>query len=330
MLFQLLGAIAAACARGRTCDQKPDGATLVLQALAAVIGRPGRAKTPSENAKWGAKRKGQVKRPSTDDSDRVRMLGMSGRALSFGMMAEAYERFRPGYPVELFDMVMAYAGQPARRALEIGAGTGKATRLFAQRQVMVTATDPDRAMLAELRKHVPASVRTVQAAFEDLQPGERYGLVYAAAALHWTNPEGRWSRMAALLEPGGVFASFGGPIQLADPAVEEAVRAARAPFLESDEIPSPDGTPPEHEMQWPGTELQRSEWFTGVQQDVVERRLTISATEYVGQLSTISAYLVLPTSEREQVFGQIMQVLPETVEIAADITVHLARRRNAQ
>lgn len=255
---------------------------------------------------------------------------MPGRALSFGVMAEAYERFRPGYPVELFDLVMTYAGQPVLTALEIGAGTGKATRLFAQRGVTVTATEPDGAMLAELLKHVPASVRTVQAAFEDVRPGESYGLVYAAAALHWTNPQGRWSRVAALLEPGGVFASFGGPAQLADPAVAEAVRAARAPFLESDDVPSPDGTPPEQHMQWPGTELQRSEWFTDVQQSAVGRRLTMSARDYVGQLSTVSAYLELPGSEQEQVYGQIMQVLPETVEVVADITVHLARRRCEQ
>jgi SAM-dependent methyltransferase len=255
------------------------------------------------------------------------MLGMPSRALSFGVIAEAYERFRPGYPAELVDMVMTYAAQPVRTALEIGAGTGKATRQFAQRGVKVIATEPDGAMLAELLKHVPANVQTVQAAFEDLRPSQRYGLVYAAAALHWTNPAGRWARMAALLEPGGVFASFGGPVQVADPAVEEAVRAARAPFLESDDVPSPDGTPPEHEMQWPGTELQRSEWFADVQQSVIERRLTMSARDYVGHLSTISAYLELPTSEQEQVYSQIMQVLPETVEIAADITVHLARRR---
>lgn len=35
---------------------------------------------------------------------------MSARALSFGATAEAYERFRPGYPKELFDLVMTYAG----------------------------------------------------------------------------------------------------------------------------------------------------------------------------------------------------------------------------
>jgi SAM-dependent methyltransferase len=254
------------------------------------------------------------------------MLAMPGRALSFGAAAEAYERFRPGYPAELFDMVMTYAGQPVKTALEIGAGTGKATRLFARRGVMVTATEPDEAMLSELRKHVPASVKTVRAAFEDLRPGTRYGLVYAAAALHWTDPEGRWPRMAALLEPGGVFASFGGSARPADPAVEEAVREARAPFLDSDEVPSPDGTPPGEDMRWPGTELQRSEWFTDVQQSVLERRVTMSSQDYVGHLSTVSAYLELPVSDQEQVYSRILRVLPERVEVAADITVHLARR----
>jgi SAM-dependent methyltransferase len=257
----------------------------------------------------------------------IRLLGMS-RALSFGVVAESYERFRPGYPAELVDRVMTYAGRPISRALEIGAGTGKATRLFAHRGVAVTATDPDGAMLAELRKHVPANVTTVQAAFEDLRPGESYGLVYAAAALHWTNPAGRWPRMAALLEPGGVLASFGGPVGPADPAVAEAVRTARAPFLERDDVPSPDGTPPGHQMQWPGTELQRSEWFTDIRQSVVERRLTMSAGDFVGHLSTLSAYLGLPTSQREQVFRRVMKVLPRTVEVDADITVHLARRRS--
>jgi len=83
-------------------------------------------------------------------------------------------------------------------------------------------------------------------------------------------------------------------------------------------------------MQWPGTELRRSEWFADVQQSVIERRLTMSARDYVGHLSTISAYLELPAPDREQVYSRIMQVLPETIEIAADITVHLARRRRQQ
>ena len=83
-------------------------------------------------------------------------------------------------------------------------------------------------------------------------------------------------------------------------------------------------------MQWPGTELRRSEWFTDVQQSVLERRVTMSARDYVGHLSTVSAYLALPAVEREQVFSQIMRALPETVELVADVTLHLARRCHGQ
>jgi hypothetical protein len=54
----------------------------------------------------------------------------------------------------------------------------------------------------------------------------------------------------------------------------------------------------------------------------------MSAGDYVGHLSTISAYLQLPTLDQGQVYGRIMQVLPDSVEIVADTTVHLARRRS--
>jgi SAM-dependent methyltransferase len=248
------------------------------------------------------------------------------RALTFGAVAGAYERYRPGYPSELVDRVLVYAGRPIRTALEIGAGTGKATRAFAGRGIAVTATEPDAGMLHELRRHAPAGVVTVQAAFEDLPIPQAHGLVFAAAALHWTDPADRWGRMAALLEPEGVFASFGGPIRLCDPALDEAVRAARAPFLQDDDVPSPDGTPQADPMQWPGTELERSAWFGDVEQSVVERRLTLSPRDYVGQLSTVSAYLQLTAPERQQVFARILGVLPDEVLVNADITLHLARR----
>ena len=81
-------------------------------------------------------------------------------------------------------------------------------------------------------------------------------------------------------------------------------------------------------MQWPGTELQRSEWFTDVQQSVIERRWTMLTRDYVGHLSTISAYLQLPPAQQRQIYGRIMQVLPASVDVSADITAHLAYRRS--
>jgi hypothetical protein len=85
---------------------------------------------------------------------------MTERALSFGSAAAAYERFRPGYPDELVDEVLAYVVRPVR----------------------------------------------------------------TAASLHWITPDERWPRVAAMLTHNGVFASFGGPMHLAEPDLENAVR----------------------------------------------------------------------------------------------------------
>lgn len=248
------------------------------------------------------------------------------RALTFGAVAPTYERHRPGYPAELVDTVLTYAARPVRTALEIGAGTGKATRVFAARGIAVTATDPDAAMLEELCRHVPPTVTTVRAALEDLAPDVTHDLVFAAAALHWTEPVGRWERVAALLVPGGTFASFGGQVDLADPDLAAVVDAVRRPFLESDDVPSPDGTPAQEDLLWPGTELARTPLFTGVRQLTIPRRSTISARDHVGHLATVSAYLVLPRPVREELLGRIMRVLPEQVDVVADLDVHLARR----
>lgn len=251
---------------------------------------------------------------------------MTDRALSFGSGAADYERHRPGYPDELVAAIVDYAGRRVRTALEIGAGTGKATRVFAAAGIDVLATDPDADMLVELRAHVPAAVRTRRAAFEELAGTGTHDLVFAAAAMHWTSPAGRWPLVASLLADGGVFASFGGPIDLADPDVERAVAQARAPFLADDGVPSPDGTPEDAPMQWPGSELLLADELTDVCQLVIPRRPVMSAADYLGHLSTISAYRVLADDVRAQAFARIAEVLPGEVELVADIVLHLARR----
>jgi SAM-dependent methyltransferase len=250
---------------------------------------------------------------------------MVERALSFGSFADAYERYRPGYPDEVAERIAAYSTGPLRTALEIGAGTGKATRLLAAHGIAVTATEPDPAMLAELRRHVPA-VSTLQATFEEVPLDRTHDLVFAAASLHWTAAEGRWDRAAALLRPGGTFASFGGPMWLADDELEAAVRAARSSFVDSDDVPEAYSTAADAPMQWPGTELVASPLFASVEQQVIPRGWTVSPAEWAGHLSTVSAYLVLPEEVRREVLRRVETVLPDRVEVRADVVLHLARR----
>ena len=181
-------------------------------------------------------------------------------------------------------------------------------------------------MLAELRKHVPPSVITVQAAFEDLPLAGVYDLVFVAASFHWTSADQRGPRLAAMLKRNAVFASFGGPIGLADPAVAAAVHAARSKWLATDDVPSPDGTPVDSSMQWPGTELIKSGLFVDVVQSEIERRVVMTARDYTGHLSTISAYLELSDTIRGKVLDRVLHALPPQVTVIADLTIHLARR----
>ena len=136
---------------------------------------------------------------------------MSSRGLAFGEVAENYDRFRLGYPEAVADQVLSYARPPVEMALEVGAGTGKATRLFASRGIEIIACEPDTAMLAVLARNTQdLPVTPVRSRYEQVTLIERVDLLYAAAAWHWTDADTRWSHAAELIRPGGTFANFGG------------------------------------------------------------------------------------------------------------------------
>src|SRR5665213_2368006 len=106
----------------------------------------------------------------------------------FGEAVEQYQAARPGYPDDLVTDVLTYAG-PVQRALEVGAGTGKATVSFAQRGVNLTCLEPDPRMTAELTRQSARfpSVHVIGAAFEPWEPMESYDLLLAAQSWHWVD-----------------------------------------------------------------------------------------------------------------------------------------------
>ncbi len=114
------------------------------------------------------------------------------RRLAFGEVAELYDRARPGYPAELIDDVIAFApAAGGTRALEVGAGTGKATELFAQRGLEIVALEPSAQMAAVARRNCARyeNVSVEQIEFERWSPaGASFGLVFSAQAWHWIAP----------------------------------------------------------------------------------------------------------------------------------------------
>lgn len=247
------------------------------------------------------------------------------RGLLLGTAAESYERFRLGYPDEVVDRTLGYAGRPVESAVEVGAGTGKATRAFASRGIRVTALEPDQGMFTVLeRETYGMPVSPVQATFEQYA-GEPTDLVYAAASWHWTDPATRWTRTADLLAPGGVVAVFGGPMKVADPEVQEAVAdASRLPLDDPAFRPSGGETP--EVAPWPATELDGSERFADAEDHVLAREVVVPQKEYVGYLSTLSVCLQLAPADREGLLRRIAAVVPDQVRLDLAVRLFLARR----
>lgn len=251
---------------------------------------------------------------------------MVDRALSFGSVAEDYERYRPGYSDDLVGMIIGLATGVVRRAIEIGAGTGKATRVFARAGIEVTATEPDPSMLAVLRRECAGlPVRAELKAYEDIEPGaEPYDLLYAAAALHWTRRDGRWERAAALLRSGGVVASFGGPMDIDDHDLAAVELAVVEPYLPGHNIQAPSAGA--GGMNWPADELLSDDHFTDVGQQIVPRRMIMTRADYLSHLNTVSAYRLLSVEDRNVIFARLADVLPDEVPLRADLVLHTARR----
>ncbi len=125
------------------------------------------------------------------------------RAGSFGQDARQYDRARPGYPSALVDFLLA--NRP-RAVLDVGCGTGIATRMFSNRGLTVVGVEPDERMAAVARGH---GVNVEPGTFEEWDPaGRLFDLLISATAWHWVDPAVGAAKAAAVLAPAGRIGLF--------------------------------------------------------------------------------------------------------------------------
>ncbi|MGW2633387.1 class I SAM-dependent methyltransferase [Streptomyces chattanoogensis] len=235
----------------------------------------------------------------------------------FGDDAEQYDAARPGYPGQLIDEVLDFAAlEGGAHALEVGAGTGKATLAFAAAGIRITCVEPDVRMARVLQRRCSGwpQVAVEIGDFESWRPAQRYGLLYCAQAWHWVDPAVRWARAKAALSAGGTMALFWNHWFLE--SGDLVARLTRAHARHGIGIPEHTILDPRPRPAHHGAEARQWRDMTAAGFVDLDHRLYESVHErspsaLLGLFASYSGYRVLPHRTRERIFGDLSRIVEE-------------------
>jgi SAM-dependent methyltransferase len=221
----------------------------------------------------------------------------------FGRAAEAYELGRPGYPAAALDFIAARLElAPGRVVVDLGAGTGKLSRLLGATGARVVAVEPVSAM----RALIPARIDAMEGTAEAIPFGDgTVDAVTCAQAFHWFQPGTALSEIHRVLRPGGGLAILANIRSESDPLQRKFLgvlgRYRSHPSLE--------------EASRPAALLAGDRRFTAPELRSVAHVQRLDADAFVAQAASESSIALLDDSTRERALREFRALVDGTDEI---------------
>ena len=239
------------------------------------------------------------------------MTGSDLRGI-FDEDAELYDRARPDYPAALFaDLVELSGLGPGSRVVEIGPGTGQATRSLAATGASVTAVELGSQLADVLRQNVRGTdVEVVTSAFEDWSPPQPVDLVASFTAWHWVDRTTRADLVHAALAPGGRLATVatshvrGGTVEFFAQAQECYLRWD--PATDPDEVFRSPAELPEIT-----DEIDTDPRFAPAIRRRYVRDIPYTADDYLAVLGTYSGHRALTSDRRTGLLSSLRALIED-------------------
>jgi ubiquinone/menaquinone biosynthesis C-methylase UbiE len=232
----------------------------------------------------------------------------------FGRGAEAYERGRPGYPADAIAWLTERLGLgPGRTVVDLGAGTGKLSRLLVGTGARVVAVEP----VEEMRSYLEtvAGVQTLEGAAEAIPlPAASADACTIAQAFHWFEPDAALAEIHRVLRPGSALALLWNSLDESDP-----LTAAFAAVLARYRAHPPVG------YTWPEG-CDRSTLFTRPELRTFANVQELDAEMIADRLASESSIAVLPDEERRQALRDVRALAPGAVELRYVTEVYVSNR----
>jgi len=223
----------------------------------------------------------------------VAVAGPAQRALSFGTVADAYDRFRPGPPRSAVEWILR---SNCGIAADIGAGTGAFTRRLSELADSVVAIEPDARMLAVLRRSAPSAL-AIRGRAEQLPVGPAsLDAAMVSSAWHWMDPQVTVAELGRVLRPGGILGIVSNGADRSvewvnellgprNPASDRGTRPSRRDFV------LPAGSP-----------------FVDLESELVSWSLPMTGDQLVGLAGTYSSTITLAPRQRERELARVRAV----------------------
>jgi SAM-dependent methyltransferase len=238
------------------------------------------------------------------------------RAGSFGEDPEQYDRSRPTYPPALVDSILASSPSNPRGAdgsgievLDVGCGTGIASRLFQDRGCRVLGVELDERM-AEVARSRGSEVEV--SGFEAWEPsGRKFDLVVSGQAWHWLDPVGSARKAASVLRSGGSLAPFwnvGRPIPEIEAVFDELYRSVE-PGLDGYSVAVIHGGPTRYAEYADG--IRATRLFAEPVTTGFEWSRAYSRDEWLDQLPTHSDHRALPPERLSTLLREVGRVIDD-------------------
>jgi SAM-dependent methyltransferase len=215
--------------------------------------------------------------------------------LSFGNVAETYDRVRPPYSEKLLDRAPEVLGLGAgARVLDLAAGTGRLTRELERRFADVIAVEPDDRMRAVHGTALEGSAEAIP--LEDAS----VDAVFVGEAFHWFDPHVAITEIARVLRSRGGLAIFWNHwFETEPPLPDDALAILREPWERSQAQRRP-----------PWDEAFAESPFEPLQVERDGDEITVDPDELLTLYSTTSSLAVLPAGEREAILTRARALLP--------------------
>lgn len=213
-------------------------------------------------------------------------------AAGFASAADVYERARPSYPEEAVAWMAERTGlEVGQTVVDVGAGTGKLTRLLPATGARVIAVEP----VAEMRAKLDG-FEALDGTAEALPLADASAdVITVAQALHWFDLDRALPELHRVLRPGGFLALFWNSRDLDDPiqnGVEELLRPIRA------------SVPAQQAGRW-REPLARSPLFGPPEERSFRYEQQFTADGLCDRVASTSVVAVLPPVDREELMVRI-------------------------